>query len=236
MKRYLILLFAFAILLGFSAFLCGQTTGGQKHVVLLGASVGEAWHIEALPARSKVSGYMFEYVRGGGFDKTSALTGVLSREDGRPHAVFLKECAAYFPGDLERYKKLVRSWILLCKGANVVPIPATVVPVTRLHAFKKILIDIIKGRDAFKDGNPFQNNRNRSILAYNDWIRSYAEENGLTVLDLESAVRYSQENRYLRENFARLDGLHLNSTAYKSLDEIVISTLKKVAWGNTRNN
>ena len=113
---------------------------------------------------------------------------------------------------------------------DVIPVPTTVVPVTRLHPFKQILIDIVKGRKFFMFENPFKNRRNKSILKFNDWIRMYCKKCGLSVLDLEGAVRYSEKNRYLREDLARLDGLYLNRKVYKILDQIVIPTLETVNW------
>ena len=78
-----------------------------KHVLLLGASVGKAWEIEGLSRRLGLKDYRFEYVGKYDFDKTDALKAILARKENRPDAVFIKECAAYFPGDLEKYKKLM---------------------------------------------------------------------------------------------------------------------------------
>jgi hypothetical protein len=212
---------------------CGSKTevNRTRHVVLLGASVGQAWNISALPERLNKGGYTFEYRHGGSqFDKSARLEDILSGPGKKPDAVFLKECAAYFPGDLESYQKLMEGWVRRCQESGVVPIPTTVVPVTRLHPLKKFIIDILKLRNPFKMGNPFQNRRNRSILVYNDWIKGYCQAKGLVCLDLEAAVRYSETNRFLREDLARLDGLHLNRKAYKLLDEIVFPLLDKVNW------
>jgi lysophospholipase L1-like esterase len=68
------------------------------------------------------------------------------------------------------------------------------------------------------------------ILAYNDWIKEYAQSRGLVVLDLEAAVRVSPEDRYLRNELSSGDGLHLNNEAYKILDAIVLPTLEQVQW------
>jgi hypothetical protein len=230
MKRNPFLLIVILIITGFCFNSFGEEEKSLKYVVLLGASVGKAWNISALPERVGTQDYIIEYVRGGGFDKSNTLKRIVSREVNKPDAVFIKECAAYFPGDLQHYKSLVVSWIKICREANVVPILATVVPVTRLHSFKKILIDIVKGRDPFTDGNPFDNNRNNAILEYNNWILRFAEQGELSVLDMEAALRYSDTNRFLREDFAKLDGLHVNLKAYTHLDRIVIPTLKNVRW------
>ena len=157
---------------------------GKKLVVLLGASIGRAWNISGLPERIGNHDYFFEYVDGGGFDKSKKLEEILSRHENRPDAIFLKECAAYFPGDFENYRRLMKQWITDCNKAGVIPIPTTVVPVTKLHSLKKFGIDILKLRNPFKLGNPFKNKRQKAILKYNDWIRMYCGENSLALLDL----------------------------------------------------
>jgi hypothetical protein len=205
----------------------GQT---KKHVILLGASIGRAWNISSLPERMRTDDYVFEYVDGGSFDKSAKLREILTRRENKPDAVFLKECAAYFPGDIDLYKSLMEEWIRECYESGTIPIPTTIVPVTRLHSFKKILIDAAKGRKPFGYGNPFKHKRNAAILEYNNWIKVYCQKKGLPFLDLEAAVRYSEKNRFLRENLAKADGLHINGKAYNILDQIVISTLKKVNW------
>lgn len=208
----------------------------QRHIVLLGASIGRIWNISMLSNRINCFNYAFEYVGGGGFDKSRRLNGIISRQENKPDAILLKECAAYFPGDLNRYKKLMMKWIHQCQVAGIVPIPTTVVPVTRLHSLKKFFIDVVKGRNPLNYGNPFLNRRNLSIIEYNDWIRMYCQRNGLNFLDLEKALRYSEKNRYLREDFAKLDGLHLNRKAYRILDKIVIPTLEGVYWRGNKNS
>ena len=71
-----------------------------KHIVLLGASVGKSWNISLLPERASSRNYRFEYVGCYRFDKSSALEELFLREEERPDAICIKECAAYFPGDI----------------------------------------------------------------------------------------------------------------------------------------
>lgn len=204
---------------------------GNKHILLLGASIGGGWDISLLPERIKNYDFTFEYLHGGStFDKSVRLREVIARGEKKPDAIFLKECAAYFPGNFELYKSLMEQWVKDCREANVVPIPVTVVPVTRLHSLKKFAIDIVKLRNPFKQGSPFRARRQRAILEYNDWIRVFCAQNDLSLLDLEQAVRKSEKDRYLRSKLAKIDGLHLNKKAYRVLDQIVIPTLEKVQW------
>lgn len=203
----------------------------KKHILLLGASVGREWNIKAFPQRAENDQYIFEYVHGGSsFDKSPALRKVLERAENKPDAIFLKECSAYFPGDSEQYKNFMIRWIKECRENGIVPIPTTVVPVTKFHAFKKFVIDILKLRNPFKYGIPFQQRRRKAILEYNDWVREFCRKTGLPVLDLEASVRYSEANRFLRSDLARLDGLHLKPKAYALLDRIILPTLAQVSW------
>lgn len=209
-----------------------------KHVILLGASVGNAWNIASLPDRLIKSGssplpadtsrlaasqYLFEFVGEYQFDKTSALRKILARNEKRPEAIFIKECAAYFPGDLSRYQELMKSWIKQCKESKVIPIPTTVVPVIKpdFSTLRLKLKDTIK----WALGKPTLGSRLEGLIKYNDWIRSYAQEEGLTILDLEAALRTSEKDRSLKSEFHSGDGLHLNEKAYAILDRIVLPTL-----------
>lgn len=199
----------------------------QKHIVLLGASVGHDWKIEALPERLKqnreIRGYRFEFVGEYAFDKTVALNKILQRKQNKPDAIFIKECAAYFPGDLDKYQELMQGWINACRKAGVTPIPTTVVPIIKDESLTRKTKDFIKsmlGRSTSED-------KLVQILKYNDWIRIYAASEKLVVLDLESQVRISAEDRSLKLDLHSGDGLHLNPKAYKILDAIVIPTLDR---------
>jgi len=201
----------------------------KMHILLMGASVGRYWNIAALPDRVNNHDYTFEYIHGGSrFDKSKKFQEIISRRENKPDILIIKECAAYFPGDLELYKKLFKGWIKECRENDIIPVPATVVPITRLNPFKQFMIDILKIRNPFRFGNPFKKRRIKEIIEFNDWVRTFSEQNGLHVLDLEAALRHSEKKRYLRGNFARIDGLHLNKKGYKILDQIVIPLIKSV--------
>ncbi|NPV03130.1 MAG: hypothetical protein HPY67_00125 [Syntrophaceae bacterium] len=197
----------------------------KKHVVLLGASVGHDWKIDSLPERlaqnSGANRYGFEFVGDYQFDKTLTLQKILQRKQNRPDAILLKECAAYFPGDLNRYQELMKSWIKKCRHAGVIPVPTTVVPVIRQQSLTTRMKDAVK----HVMGRPTSGMQLEKIGQYNDWIRSYAAGENLTVLDLEAAVRISAEDRSLRTDLHSGDGLHLNVEAYRILDSIVVPVL-----------
>ncbi len=222
-------MFTVVAILLVSVIICDGEVHGmtkKKHVVLLGASVGHAWNIEALPDRvAAAKDYRFEYVGEYAFDKTEALRKILQRKQNKPDAIFIKECAAYFPGDLSQYQELMKGWVKECRQAKVVPIPTTVVPVvsTKNKPIKDRLKDFIKT----VLGRPTTATQLEGIFRYNDWVRVYAAQEGLTVLDLETPLRTSADDRSLRVDLHSGDGLHLNSTAYGLLDTIVVPTLDR---------
>lgn len=177
---------------------------GSKYFVLVGASVGKAWEFEKIPNRLSwkndiVLGYRAKY----DFDKSSEIHSLVALQV-PVSGVIIKECAAYFPRDIKQSKKIIKEWIALLTSHQITPILATVVPVTREHETK-------------------HSGRLISILEFNDFIREFAFQKGILVLDLERALRISDDDRHLKNEFAHPDGLHLVKRAYEeALDKIVL--------------
>lgn len=196
----------------------------KKRIVLLGASVGKAWDLPSFPNRMKNDHYRFETVTAYQYDKTEALEEILMRPQRKfrltrtyvqgffkpspplPDTIILKECAAYFPGDLELYKELMKKWVTRIRDAKIQVILVTVVPVTQEHAEKK------KGRI-------------EAIREFNHWIREYAQTEKIPFLDLEAALRRDADTRFLKDDLTDGDGLHLNKKAYDLLDPLLQSVL-----------
>jgi len=191
-------------------------------VVLVGASIGKAWNLPDLPNRMHRAGYEFEAMQAWQYDKSDMLAEVLMRPERKFHltrtyftgflkpapqpadVVVLKECSAYFPGDIpvQNQRKMVESWVQEVRDKNIKVVLATAVPVT-------------KERAAQEPG------KQESVLAYNDWVRDYARKQGLVLLDLEASMRTDDKNRYLRDEFANEDGSHVNRRAYDVLDPLM---------------
>ena len=200
----------------------------MKKVVLVGASVGRAWDFPNLPVRLGRDDYVFEYIGVYEFDKTPALMKLFNRKQDRPDAILIKECAAYFPGNLDQYKQLIIRQVKDCLANKIVPILATTVPVTTppfgtKFYFKDLLKTVWPNKIRIRQ-------RLEPILRYNDWIIEYATEQGLPVLDLEGALRITTDDRRLRIEYTSGDGLHLNQDAYKVLDGIIMPVLDSVLW------
>lgn len=201
-----------------------RSTSTGVHVVLVGASIGQSWQLADWPSRTRTPGFTAESVAAWRFDKTAAIEEILIRPAVKfrpnrsflkallqpprpPDIVILKECSSYFPGDLAVYRDSVRQWVRRLQNRGVRVILATVVPVTRARASQA------PGKQEL-------------LLAYNQWIRDYAVEQGLSILDLEAALRSETEGSYLREEFAVSDGSHLNQSAYAVLDAALANALR----------
>jgi hypothetical protein len=146
------------------------------------------------------------------FDKGSVIRDILERD--RPDIMIIKECAAYFPPEdngtsMGAYQDLIMDWVNLCRGDGVIPVLTTVVPV-----------------DPDNPENP--PGRLESILEFNDWIHEYCEYEEISVLDLEAALRISEDDRALDPDYDSGDGLHPNDLAYtEELDDILIPALEE---------
>ena len=199
-----------------------------KRVVLVGASVGRAWDFPSLPKRMGRDDYIFEYKGKFSFDKSSVLDELLNRSEKKPDVIIIKECAAYFPGDIEKYKKIIKKQVAKIKSHDIVPILATTVPVT-----DPPFISMFWLKDKLKMVMPNRlrvKYRQAPVEEFNNWIIQYADEQKLEVLDLEKALRVSDKDRRLNPEYTRGDGLHLNQQAYAVLDTIIFKVLNDIHW------
>jgi hypothetical protein len=180
----------------------------SRYIVLVGASVGSAWDFPNLNKRVSLDKKIVTGFRGVyDFDKSKTLD-VLCNLPIPVTAVIIKECAAYFPRDINSSHKQIVKWVHQLKNKGIQPILATVVPVTMEH--DKVHLD-----------------RFKTISSFNELIRKYAREEGIPVLDLEKALRVSEDNRHLVTDYSQKDGLHLLSKPYSDiLDEFVLDTIK----------
>lgn len=222
---------SFAVLLGGIQLVSGGVMAGDQQtakqpyrVVLLGASIGQTWNLPAFPERVRDKNYVVESFAVWQFDKSEMLDEVLMRPERKfhltrtylkslfqpapqpPDTIILKECSAYFPGEPRQQKELVKRWVGQVSHAGIQPILTTSVPVTRKRS------EMDKGK---MDG----------VREYNDWIRNYAKEQRIPLLDLELALRADPVERYLRDDLTSGDGSHLNAKAYEILDSLLHKTL-----------
>lgn len=207
-----------------------RVEAGEQDVVVLGASISQGWALDGFQQRTGGAPYRVRAMLDYQFDKSGLVREIVAAER-KPRAVVIKECAAYFPGDLPWYRELVQGWTRTLAQAGVKPVLATVAPVTeklpRWMAVKQFVKRYVLLRDDFVDNE----RRLNEIRAYNDWIREYARDENLPVLDLEAALRSGPDARFLPVDLHSGDGLHLNAAAYGKLDRALLATLDAVFAG-----
>ncbi len=197
----------------------------SRHVVLIGASIGQEWNLSGLSNRMNETRYTFESLQAWQFDKSALIDETLMRPARKfrltagylkslftpspqpPDMIILKECSSYFPGDMRRNKELVQGWVRAIKRKNIGVILATVVPVTKERAH----------RDPGKQ---------EGIREFNNWLREFAGAQGVPLLDLEGSLSEEDKDKYLRDEFTSGDGSHLNRKAYDILDGLLVKTLR----------
>jgi hypothetical protein len=177
----------------------------KKYVVLIGASVGKSWNLPGLSKRmndkSVSYGYRCEYE----FDKSSVINRVINSQL-KPDAAIIKECAAYFPREIEESIRAVENWAQSLRNVGILPILATVVPVTKSHDTER------------------KPSRMESINRYNEAIRGVCARRGFYLLDLQKVLSNSKDQGYLDDKFAASDGLHLREDTYRYLlDEYLVN-------------
>jgi lysophospholipase L1-like esterase len=190
----------------------------EKRITLVGASIGDAWRFDRLGERVALPGYRFAYVGVYAFDKGPLVEQLASAAE-RPAVVMIKECAAYFPGDLDAYRRNVTSWVERLRRAGIQPLLVTTVPIARSPGYLGRAKHVVKralGRPTRIDG----------ILQYNDWLKEYAARERLPLFDLEAVVREGPHDRWLRPDFDAGDQLHLNAAAYRAIDDAFAALLR----------
>ncbi len=179
----------------------------DKYIVLVGASVGAGWHFDKLSERRHIaSNIVFGFRPHYFFDKTEIIDKLIAIP-APVYGVIIKECSAYFPHDVKKNINLVNEWIIKLQNNNILPVLATVIPVT-------------EHQDQLSPG------KMSSLILYNDLIKSLASTKKLPLLDLEKALRINNKNRHLRNKFAQKDGTHLTPAGYVALDNMMAKKSK----------
>ena len=208
----------------FVSTLAPERSPGDLHIALVGASIGQDWNLAGWPARVRTTGISAESFAVWQFDKTAAIDELLLRPK-RPFkltrtylkslfapappkadVVILKECSSYFPGKGAAQRAAFETWQQTLSAAGTKVVLATVVPVTATRA----------RADAGKQ---------EALTAFNDWVREYAAQKDLPVLDLDAALRSGAPGSNLKDEFTSGDGSHLNAAAYAVLDRTLLDTV-----------
>jgi len=199
----------------------GTVMASEVEIVLIGASIGKSWNFDKLPERKNLKKLNLEYIGVfDTFDKSPAIEEVLNRKN-KPSVVIIKQCSVFFPGDITNYKKMTQEWVGKLRNNKIIPVLATSAPFAEPETVSFKVKKVIKNILGYE-------NRYEQIVEFNDWVRSYSDKEGLSVLDLELALRVSNDNRHLNPKYDIGDHVHLNQTAYESLDQLIVPVLQNI--------
>lgn len=128
--------------------------------------------------------------------------------DLHPYGVVIKFCEMNFGHDVpfEITRDNMIMMVTLAKANGIKPILASVLPVSKA-ADKK------KGEKSI----------NYQVHAFNHWLREYAKQHQLSLVDFAGAV--SDEDGFLRSELTE-DGVHPNARGYQIMTTAVNETLK----------
>ncbi len=166
--------------------------GNKNNIILLGASITQAFDLDAyFPNHSFIN---------------KGINGQLSGQyllrfkkdviDYDPDAVVIKLCAINITRDIPLQVSYdnIEMMTLLALANNIIPVLATMIPVTAAFDKKRSPKSITN-----------------EIIIFNQWLKKYADDHGLEYLDYCTSL--SDEKGYLRPAYSS-DGMHLNIKGY----------------------
>ena len=233
MPRYYLITSKTAIVFWLSIFLCAGTykahAAGEgmelnPKVVLIGASYAEDWPIDRISAD-----YAVLNVGVGGQESSEMLqrfeTDVVSHA---PTAViiwgFINDFFRSSQNDTERTKSEIKanfvSMIEIAKVNGIQPIVVTEVTMGMEEGLAETIkrwIGSIRGKRSYQD------RINSQVREVNGWLRVYAEQEGLVVLDFERALYGDDGERNSR--YSQDDGSHISPAGYEALSEFATPVL-----------
>jgi lysophospholipase L1-like esterase len=205
-----------------------DTNARQEAVVLLGASYVRAWPVQELGGlrviNKGVNGEQsFEMLRR--FDDDVVAL--------RPRKVviwgFINDIHRTPRADIEAAEARVREsfaeMVRLARVNGVEPILATEVTIRGKDDLRSTAAGWV---GAVLKKTSYQEYVNGRVLAVNRWIRTYAEEHGVPLLDFQPLI--ADEKGFRKKQFATEDGTHISPAAYERLTDHakqVFSSLKK---------
>jgi len=113
---------------------------------------------------------------------------------------------------LERTRGSIVEMVDLARANGIKPVIATEVTIRGRSGIKEAIATWI-GR--LKGAESYQDYVNRHVLDTNQWIREYAREKGIALLDLQPLLADGEGRR--KKEYAKNDGSHLSEAAYTRL-------------------
>jgi len=193
-----------------------ESSGSAPSVMILGASYARGWAIENIVGKTVVNS-------GVGGSQSHEMLARMSESvlQDRPDVLiiwgFINDI---FRSDKEKIESTLldtrenfKQMVSLAKGLGVEVLLATEVTISEpVRGWKDELIAMaakVMGKSSYQDYV------NGHVRTTNDWIRQFAHEQGVVVLEFEKVL--SGRDGYRKAEFSQADGSHLTQAAYDAL-------------------
>jgi lysophospholipase L1-like esterase len=123
---------------------------------------------------------------------------------------------------LERVKTSFEQMVKLSKDNEIIPILATEVTVRPKDSWKESLAGWIGG---LLGKESYQDYVNQHVMDVNKWLRNYADQHDLLLLDLHAVI--SEGNGRRQKEYATKDGSHISQKGYEKLTEYAHGVLEQ---------
>lgn len=185
------------------------------NLLIVGASYAKNWQIEKIFQHSVINKGISGSETGSMLERFKA-----DIQETKPRIViiwgFINDIFRSEPGKLDqkiaKTRDNVTAMIELCRDSGITPIVATEVTITSKNTWtEKILGPVGKllGKESYHEYI------NKHVIATNNWLKEYARENNIHVLDFEKVLAGESGER--KREYAVDDGSHLSKQAYEAL-------------------
>ena len=196
-----------------------DSTGGdiKTKLVIIGASYARGW-TDFSPANFTVVN------KGVNGEQSSEMLARFRKDviDERPEVVIIwgfindifRSSREGIEPTLVRTRKSITEMVDLARANGIKPVIATEVTIRGRSGIKETIASWI-GR--IKGGEGYQDYVNRHVLRTNQWIREYALEQRIPLLDFQPLLSDREGRR--KPEYAKEDGSHLSAKAYSRLSQ-----------------
>lgn len=115
----------------------------------------------------------------------------------------------------------IRQMVHIAQRNAIIPILATEVTIRHEHGLKESLLNFLYS-NLFQRSS-YQDYVNEKVVAVNQWLRVFAKQKELVLLDFESLL--ADEKRYRQKRYAAPDGTHISSEGYKAITQYAQSII-----------
>jgi lysophospholipase L1-like esterase len=116
-----------------------------------------------------------------------------------------------------RIKESFQEMVRLSRENNITPILATEITLGTRGGLKETVAGIIGG---LMGKTSYQERVNSYVMEVNEWLKAYASEQGLAVLDFQEALA-DEKGLVRKKEYTQEDGSHVSEEGYRILSQLI---------------